>query len=221
MNNADLLNSIKNDLGLEGKGLSAGKAGHVKEYADLLGELERVNKHFEGSGMSGAGFFSKMLSYVPVIGAPMGYVAKKMGMGKKRSKKGGNVVLGTGMTAGSELGQGMTAGGLTAGGMIAGKRKYVRKSGAGMMDIFSKIANASPFSNVTAGNPLSQLFGDQNVKDMASKIVGRMISGGAKRAKKPASAGVMKRAEIVKKVMKERGISMIQASKAVKAEGLY
>jgi hypothetical protein len=30
-----------------------------------------------------------------------------------------------------------------------------------------------------------------------------------------------KRAEIVKKVMKERGISMINASKAVKAEGLY
>lgn len=35
------------------------------------------------------------------------------------------------------------------------------------------------------------------------------------------SKKVTKRAEVVKKVMKERGINMIQASKAVKAEGLY
>lgn len=35
------------------------------------------------------------------------------------------------------------------------------------------------------------------------------------------SGGVNKRAEIVKKVMKDRGCSMIQASKIVKSEGLY
>ena len=39
------------------------------------------------------------------------------------------------------------------------------------------------------------------------------MSGGKKR--------VNKRAEIVKKVMKERGVKMIEASKIVKAEGLY
>jgi len=46
---------------------------------------------------------------------------------------------------------------------------------------------------------------------------------GGRRRRAPAGAndGRRKRAEVVKKVMRERGISMIQASKAVKAEGLY
>ena len=52
------------------------------------------------------------------------------------------------------------------------------------------------------------------VGNVAGKAVGKAIKGSG--MKKP-----NKRAEIVKKVMKERGISMINASKAVKAEGLY
>jgi len=39
--------------------------------------------------------------------------------------------------------------------------------------------------------------------------------------KKQASSSLKSRAEVVKRVMKERGISMIEASKAVKAEGLW
>jgi hypothetical protein len=52
------------------------------------------------------------------------------------------------------------------------------------------------------------------VGNTAGKALGKAIKGSG--MKKP-----NKRAEIVKKVMKERGISMINASKAVKAEGLY
>jgi len=48
-----------------------------------------------------------------------------------------------------------------------------------------------------------------------SQMVGSTMSGFGK------PKGKSKRAEIVKKVMKERGLSMIEASKVVKAEGLY
>ena len=46
-------------------------------------------------------------------------------------------------------------------------------------------------------------------------MVGSTMSGFGK------PKGKSKRAEIVKKVMRERGLSMIEASKVVKAEGLY
>jgi hypothetical protein len=42
-----------------------------------------------------------------------------------------------------------------------------------------------------------------------------------KEKKKPMTRGGKSRAEIVKEVMKDRGVSMIEASKIVKAEGLY
>jgi len=48
-----------------------------------------------------------------------------------------------------------------------------------------------------------------------SQMVGSTMSGFGK------PKGKSKRAEIVKKVMRERGLSMIEASKVVKAEGLY
>jgi hypothetical protein len=52
---------------------------------------------------------------------------------------------------------------------------------------------------------------------------GRAIAGDTtvKLRGKGRSGGVNKRAEVVKKVMKDRGCSMIQASKIVKSEGLY
>jgi hypothetical protein len=43
-----------------------------------------------------------------------------------------------------------------------------------------------------------------------------MMTGGKKKSK-----GANKRAEIVRKIMKERGVSMIEASKIVKKENLY
>lgn len=56
----------------------------------------------------------------------------------------------------------------------------------------------------------------------ASDILTKMKASGKKR-RAPASAGDgrKKRAEIVRKVMKEHGLSMIEASKKVKADGLY
>jgi hypothetical protein len=51
--------------------------------------------------------------------------------------------------------------------------------------------------------------------------LGRVVGGRRKRAPAGANDGRRKRAEIVKKVMAEKGMKMIEASKYVKAHGLY
>jgi hypothetical protein len=172
------------------------------------------------------------------------------------------------------IGSGMSAGGYSAGGMSAGvlnkpkvikpkvsnrtgnqgligfgKKKRGRKpkvEGGNFLDIASKIANFSPFTSTTSSNPLSQLFGDENVRNIAVDIASKMMGKG-KRGRKPKSTGGAvnmgsrpttqnmpsssfsggakkkpnKRAEIVKKVMKEKNMSMIEASKYVKQNNLY
>jgi hypothetical protein len=59
--------------------------------------------------------------------------------------------------------------------------------------------------------------------NQGAKSVGLGRRGCGKKRRAPASAsdGRRKRADIVRKVMNERGISMIEASKIVKSEGLY
>ena len=54
-------------------------------------------------------------------------------------------------------------------------------------------------------------------------VVGKAMKGCGKKTRRPAgpSDGRRKRAEVVKKVMAEKGLSMIEASKYVKAHGLY
>ena len=118
-----------------------------------------------------------------------------------------------------------------------------QKKGGNFLDIASKIANFSPFTSTTASNPLSELFGDENVRNMAVDIAGDLMGKGKKKAKAIKSGSRMggrpttqnmpsssfsggakkinKRAEIVKKVMKEKNMSMIEASKYVKANNLY
>ena len=60
----------------------------------------------------------------------------------------------------------------------------------------------------------------QGVKALAGQgMSGGQVSGGAMSG--AGKGGRAKRAEIVKKIMKERGVKMIEASKIVKREGLY
>ena len=122
------------------------------------------------------------------------------------------------------------------------------KDGAGLMSVLSDIASLpSRLDPFTFSSPLDDLVGKERVRDVSKSIVEGMMdgkgnakhfvetkgsgmkgrptkqnmhsssfSGGAKKIKK-----VNKRAEVVRKVMKERGVSMIEASKIVKNEGLY
>lgn len=280
MNDIELLNSIKNDMGLHGKGIGKRaykkrqpmKGGKLEDvanmpfkiegsaYGDLLNALEQKNQEFVGAGMNGEGFFSDMLSMVPIVGNIAGPLAKKVGLGKQQENGAGILSglvsmvpivgpvlsgamdakkkLGLGVSAGKRRGKGLSAGGLSAGnvpllaaglsagGLSAGgkpKRKYVKKNGAGLLDVVSKVANISPFTNTLANNPLSQLMGQENVRQVAVNAVKKMLGGKkVKKAKgKKGNKKIAERAKIVKKIMKERGISMIEASKAVKSEGLY
>jgi len=70
---------------------------------------------------------------------------------------------------------------------------------------------------------VSDLAGMVGMGTGAGEGCGTGAGTGGRRRRAPAgpSDGRRKRAEVVKKVMRERGISMIEASKAVKSEGLY
>jgi hypothetical protein len=68
--------------------------------------------------------------------------------------------------------------------------------------------------------------GGMNLPGMTDKTGGKNLSGMTDKtagivAKMGSGDGRKARAEIVKKIMKERGVKMIEASKIVKAEGLY
>jgi hypothetical protein len=61
----------------------------------------------------------------------------------------------------------------------------------------------------------------QGYAAMAEEAAKKKVGGKQRRAPAGPSDGRRKRAEIVKRVMAEKGCSMIEASKHVKAHGLY
>ena len=91
--------------------------------------------------------------------------------------------------------------------------------GAGFWDDFKSGFNSviSPVAGVVKS--LAPLAGPEGMA--ASGVLGALGYGRRRRAPAGANDGRRKRAEVVKKVMAERGVSMIEASKYVKAHGLY
>jgi hypothetical protein len=71
------------------------------------------------------------------------------------------------------------------------------------------------------GDMLGMIPGVGSVAGPLAGMVGLGTGGRRRRASAGPNDGRRKRAEVVKKVMAERGISMIEASKYVKAHGLY
>jgi hypothetical protein len=72
-----------------------------------------------------------------------------------------------------------------------------------------------------AGTMLSRGLSAAQYANQGAKALGYGRGGKKRRAPAGASDGRRKRAEIVRKVMNERGVKMIEASKIVKSEGLY
>ena len=72
-----------------------------------------------------------------------------------------------------------------------------------------------------AGTMLSRGLSAAQYANQGAKALGYGRNGKKRRAPASASDGRRKRAEIVRKVMNERGVKMIEASKIVKSEGLY
>jgi hypothetical protein len=97
-------------------------------------------------------------------------------------------------------------------------------------EILPKVAEysekAAPFVDMAGtyfGVPGVGTAISQGAKAAQQANQGAKTLGFGRRRRAPASAGDgrRKRADIVRKVMKERGCSMIEASKIVKSEGLY
>jgi hypothetical protein len=126
-----------------------------------------------------------------------------LGFGKKNQKKGGTL-LGTAETqnvsGGRKKGRGAVSSGLKMAGMLSGNP--VLSAGGALAGMFGLGKNK--------GGP----FDVANFKGGALVPVAQMK--GIKGGKAPS-----KRTQLVKKIMKERGVSMIQASSIIKKEGLY
>ena len=108
--------------------------------------------------------------------------------------------------------------GVESGGVGLMKKPRGRPRSGGKFDIFDSIVKigkkaGEPFEKSVGVNPFTTGF--DLGKDIGYKLMGQGVpSGGAVDGRK-------KRAEIVKKVMKEQGLKMTDASKYVKAHGLY
>ena len=133
-------------------------------------------------------------------------------------------------------GKGYTAAGYTAAGMTGGKKK----KGGSILKMASKIANFSPFTSMSADvSPLSHIIPKDLVRDVSVGIVEKMMGKGkkakkakeveevkevkekkAKKVKRAVSPKVARRGELVKKIMKSKSLSFIEASKYVKANNL-
>jgi hypothetical protein len=100
-----------------------------------------------------------------------------------------------------------------------GKRKA--KGGLSLGDVLESAKKV-----VKKGVEVAKPHAKQIAKDLGDKAID-LVKDKAKEAlsglgrKKASSGGRAKRAEIVRKVMKDRGCKMIEASKIVKSEGLY
>jgi hypothetical protein len=206
------LDILKMPLKLIGMGADGEPVEIPLEYAEKI----------VGSGMTGGNAFLKFLENLK-----SGYTMPRSMWKLYKDLK---PIAGKGYTA-----SGVTAAGVTAAGQTAGKRKYVKKAkgqtgggetGGSFLDMASRIANFSPFTSMSADvAPLSHIIPKDLIRDVSVGLVEKMMGKGkkVKKEKKPkraVSPKVASRAALVKKIMKEKGFSVIEASKYVKAKGL-
>jgi hypothetical protein len=181
------------------------------------------------------------LSFVaPEIGVPLGALGEavgSVGSGKKRGRprKGGAIAtpmvsaMAGGASSGGVMSGGASSGGVTSGGVMSGGKKAGRPkgsknkkggamSGGGLKEVLNKaIESATPM--VKEGMKLAvetlkkkgRKAAVEGLEAIKKKVSGGAMSGGGRAA----------RAAIVKKVMAEKGMKMIAASKYVKEHGLY
>ena len=97
-----------------------------------------------------------------------------------------------------------------------GKANSKRMSGSGWWDSFTGF-----FTDTIPNIAKQSALGLKNASNMISNDVRNLIGVGKKKKGEGVSGGKAKRAEIVKKVMKDKGLSMIDASKFVKEHNLY
>ena len=215
---------ISNLAGAIGLGRKGRKGGAYAGAGGMDNEYYYHSPPFaHGGAMTGGGFISDL--GIPVVSQ----LAGAIGLGRK-GRKGGA------MTGGMMLGQ--DGHGVYHGGAYAGagtKKGQVRRTarrayeggayagagatGAGFWDDFKSGFNSVVAPVASIAKPLLSLAGPEG--RVASTALGALGYGKQKRRSAGPHDGRRARAQIVKKVMMERGVSLPEASKIVKAEGLY
>jgi hypothetical protein len=179
------------------------------EIAAPIAAASEGVKALAGSGMSGGA----------MSGAGKGGRAKRADIVKKIMKERGvkmieasKIVKREGLYKSGGAMSGAGIHGSAIGGAMSGAGKKTKKTKG-----YAAVKDDVELAKVMDGSGMS---GGQVSGGAES---GGAMSGAGKKKKRAvgASDGRAKRAEIVKKIMKERGVKMIEASKIVKKEGLY
>jgi hypothetical protein len=206
----------------------------------IANEIDHINKNFikHNKNLEGAGF----MNYLPMLLAGMSgmghaqtgqqeYVKAKGGS-KKQSRMcphcEGSGVSGSGVSGSGVSGSGVSGSGVSGSGFkvsIGFGKKRGRKPKA------QAPTEETPKENMEGGFGISFGFGKKRGRKPKQAPVpqqkdldggfGISFGFGKDGKKKRGNPNINKRAEIVKKVMKEQGLGMIQASQYVKAHNLY
>jgi hypothetical protein len=180
-------------------------------------------------GMNGGNIFSDFLRDLQK-GIPLPVLMIKYAFKKGKGMSAG-AQLGMGMSAGAQLGMGMSAG-AELGGMGMGSRPTRDNMPASMMGAAKKRGRPS---KKVGGDIISTIARVANIAKGGKKKVFKMDDEVAvpkvSKAKKPKKEKVVKggkvksgklakRAALVKKIMKEKGLKMIDASKYIRENNL-
>jgi len=212
------------ELGMLGNGSSGGGIfGNVARGVGSVVDAFGLGKKKQPKQQKGAGIFGN-------VARGVGSVVDAFGLGKKKQPKQqkgagifGDVARGVGSVSdifglGKKKQPKQQKGGALFGDDIFGFGKKKQQKGAGKFDDFARGA----FNVVRNLDTINNAFGlgKKRKKSVAHPeefaMRDRVNNHGSYGGKRP-----NKRADLVKKIMKERGCNMVQASSIIKREGLY
>ena len=171
-------------------------------------------------------------SVLKVAAAPLSFVAPEVGLPLGALGEAVSAV-GSGKKRGRPRKGGVTSGGVTSGGVMSGGRKAGRPKGS------KNKKGGATSGGVTSGGGLKEVLASaiESAKPMVKEGMKLAVETLKKKGRKAAVEGLeaikkkiggatsgggrAARAAIVKKVMAEKGLKMIAASKYVKEHGLY
>jgi hypothetical protein len=207
-----------------------GMGSPAQQYRKLH---KSAHAHMVGSGYTGGGFLSDLLGQVPMVGGPLSKITSAVGLGatggrshharmarhqeqKEQSRM--KESLGAEIEHLRRMGSGAT-GGMVYHGAVPHTTLAGGMRGGDFWSDFKQGFNSviAPVAGVV--KKIAPAFGPEG--EIASKVIEAVGYGRRRRAKAGPSDGRRVRAELVRKVMKERGCSLPEASKIVKSEGLY
>lgn len=187
-------------LGQDGHGQRAVGAGKRRSKGHAMGI--KLSKHIQA--LHGGGFWSDFADGFMSVVRPVAGVAKSL-----LPMLGPEGAAASGIMGAVGLGHGECDEGLESSGE--------HLEGGGFMDWVNKLA---PIAKAVAP-AIGSMVGHPNAGQGVADVLGLFGHGRRRRAPAGPNDGRRKRADIVKKVMAEKGMKMIEASKYVKAHGLY